>query len=97
MTPPLIDVAIGLVVGAVAGALFFGGLHWTVQRLRDSRRPLLLASVSLIVRALLLAGLLVIASDGRFLRIAVALVAILVVRTVMVRRARIEDGEMSWT
>lgn len=93
----LIDVAIGLVVGVAAGALFFGGLRWTVQRLPDTRRPLLLASVSLIVRALALAGLLVIASDGRFLRIAVALVAILAVRTVMVRRAQLEDGEMSWT
>lgn len=93
----LIDVAIGLVTGAVAGALFFGGLRWTVQRLQDSRRPLLLASVSMFVRALVLAGLLVIASDGRFLRIAVALVAILAVRTVMVRRAEVEDGEMSWT
>lgn len=93
----LIDVAIGLVAGTVAGALFFGGLHWTVQRLQDSRRPLLLASVSLIVRAFVLAGLLVVASDGRFLRIAVALAAILAVRTAMVRRARLEEGEISWT
>lgn len=93
----LLDVAIGLVAGAVAGSLFFGGLRWTVQRLQDSRRPLLLASVSLLVRALALAGLLVIASDGRFLRITIALVAIIAVRTVMVRRAGLDDGEMSWT
>lgn len=92
-----IDVVIGLSAGTVAGALFFGGLRWTVQRLQDSRRPLLLASASLIVRALALAALLVIASDGRFLRIAVALVTILAVRTAMVRRAESEDGEMSWT
>ena len=97
--PVLIDVAVGLAAGALAGALFFGGLRWTLGRLQASRRPLLLASVSLILRALGLAAVLVIASDGRFLRIAIALVAIIAVRTVMVRRAEIEEdrGEMSWT
>lgn len=95
----ILDALIGLGAGVVAGAAFFVGLRWTIDRLHASPRPLLLASTSLIVRASALGGLLVLASDGRFARVVFALVAILAVRTVMVSRARAdaEPEEMSWS
>lgn len=95
----ILDVVIGLGAGVVAGVFFFAGLRWTIDRLQASRRPLLLASTSLIVRASALGGLLVLASNGRFTRVAFASIAILAVRTVMVSRARAdaEPEEMSWS
>ena len=94
-----LDVLIGLATGAVAGLVFFGGLRWTLDRLPDARRPVLLAVTSLLLRAAALAGLLVLTIDGSIVRIAVALVAIIGIRTAMISRARaeIEDEEPSWS
>lgn len=41
----------GLVVGAVLGVVYFGGLWWTVQRLRTWRRPQSALLASFVVRA----------------------------------------------
>lgn len=87
-TTLLLDVLVGTGLGVVAGVVFFGGLRWTVDRLATSRRPMVLATTSMLVRTLALAGLLVLGADGRLVRIVVALVAILAVRGVMVARAR---------
>lgn len=97
--PLILDAAIGLAAGLMAGVIFFAGLRWTIDRLQASSRPMLLASTSLIVRASALGGLLVLASDGRFTRVVFGLIAILGVRSVMVSRARAdaEPGEMSWS
>lgn len=51
----------GLLIGGAAGALFFGGLWLTTQRLSTTSRPALLLSVSMLGRmagiSLLLVGL----------------------------------------
>lgn len=82
------DILIGLIGGLVAGVVFFGGLRWTVGRLPGAKRPALLATVSFIVRSVVLAAVLVIAGDGELVRILVAVVGILVVRSLMVRSAK---------
>lgn len=93
------DVAIGLVAGVVAGLIFFGGLRWTVARLADTRRPVLLAVGSFILRGLAVAGLIVAVADGSLLRVLGALAGILGVRTLLVSitRRELEGEEAQWT
>jgi len=79
------DIALGLTVGAVLGLFFFGGLLWTVRRLPGSRRPTLLAFSSFLVRGLVVAGGVVLVSEGSLVRILAALVGIIVVRTAFVQ------------
>ncbi len=93
-TTVLLDVLVGVGLGVVAGVVFFGGLRWTVDRLATSRHPMALATTSMLVRTLVLAGLLVLGADSRIVRIVVALVAILAVRAVMVARARSDVAAM---
>jgi len=80
-------VTLGLVAGALAGLVFFGGLAATVRRLPDSSRPVALVVGSLVGRfatlAVIMAGL---ARLGPAPLIA-GVVALLVVRTVLVRRS----------
>ena len=49
MNEPLI-LALAWAAGAVLGAIFFGGLWWTVREGLASRRPALLFLVSLLLR-----------------------------------------------
>ncbi len=96
----MLDVLIGLILGAVAGAVFFGGLRWTVSRLPTAGRPLLLTSASFLVRTAVVVALLVTVGDGRLLRLLGGLGGILAARTVMVavvRRRLAEVEESSWT
>jgi F1F0 ATPase subunit 2 len=83
----------------VAGLIFFGGLRWTVDRIADSRKPVLLAVGSFIVRGLAVAGLVVAVADGSLLRVLAALVGILGVRTLLVSitRRELEGEEAQWT
>ena len=80
-----IDIIVGLGAGALLGLFFFGGLWWTVHRLPVSRRPSLLAFSSFLVRGLVVAGGIVLISDGSLVRILAALVGIIVARTVFVQ------------
>lgn len=94
------DIAIGFCAGLVAGAVFFGGLRWTLSRLPTTRRPLLLTVASFLVRTAVVAGVLVAVSDGVLARILAGLVGILAVRTAMValvRRDLEAAEESSWT
>jgi F1F0 ATPase subunit 2 len=94
------DVMVGVIVGAVAGLVFFGGLRWTVSRLETARRPVVLVTSSLLIRVAVVAGALVLFSDGRLARVLAGLGGLLVVRTVMVAATRRELATMeatSWT
>jgi F1F0 ATPase subunit 2 len=78
--------ALSLAAGLALGAMYFGGLWWTVRRLPAARRPALFTLGSYLGRnALAAAGLwLVMAGDWR--RLAAALAGMLLVRLVLVRR-----------
>lgn len=78
--------ATALIAGLVMGALYFGGLWLTVQRLSDARQPALLALGSLAGRlGMLLLGLYFIAG-GQFARIGIYLLGFFIMRTILVRR-----------
>ena len=94
----------GAVAGLLAGVVLFGGLAVTVARLPASRRPVRLVLVSLVARAAVVGGLLVASARLGPGPLVVALVALLAVRTVLIRRAAEAvpaaaepDGGGSWT
>jgi F1F0 ATPase subunit 2 len=77
---------VSLVVGVALGGIYFGGLWWTVNRLMTAKNPAPIVLLSMGVRcAITIAGLYYL-SDGRWLRIVVAMVGFIGVRIVL-RRA----------
>lgn len=79
----------GLITGAAAGVVFFGGLAATVRRLKDSTRPTLLFLGSFLARMVFVAaGAFAAARLGEILAVAAYVVGMLAVRTVIVGRAR---------
>jgi F1F0 ATPase subunit 2 len=79
------DLALALIVGALLGAFFFGGLWWTVQKGVASERPALWFLGSLVIRtALTLAGFYFVA-QGHWSRLVACLLGFLVARVLVVR------------
>jgi F1F0 ATPase subunit 2 len=74
--------------GAALGVLYFGGLWLTVRRLPASEHPATLLLGSFVVRAALAVGGFFLLLSDEPLRLAVALGAFLVVRLLLVHRAR---------
>lgn len=78
--------ATAFMAGLFIGAIYFGSLWWTVQRLSEARQPSFLALGSLTVRlALMLLGLYFV-TGGQWTRVGVYLLGFFIMRTVLVRR-----------
>lgn len=91
------DLMIGLGAGALAGAVFFGGLHWTVWRLAAARRPAALAAGSFVVRSAAVVAVFFLMMNGSFFRALAGLAGLVVVRTVIVAGVRRSgDRESVW-
>jgi F1F0 ATPase subunit 2 len=83
-----VRLALAAVGGAAVGLVYFGGLWVTVRRLPASRTPVVLTLVSFVGRlAIVAVGFWVLTADEP-LRIGAALLGLLAVRTVLVRRVR---------
>ena len=74
-----------LLAGIALGALFFGGLWWTVRRGLSSKQPAALFLGSLLVRTLLVVGGFFFVSRGDWRSLVTSLAGFLVARTVMTR------------
>ena len=71
--------------GGLLGAIFFGGLWWTVRRGLASKRPALWFLGSLLLRtSLVLAGFYVV-SGGHWERLVVCLIGFVVARLIVTR------------
>jgi len=80
-----VAIVLGALAGLVLGALFYGGLWFTVRRLPASQHPALLALVSFWIRsAIAVAGLVMLAKQGWQCGLA-ALVTFLLGRVVVAR------------
>jgi F1F0 ATPase subunit 2 len=78
--------ALALLAGASLGAIFFGGLWWTVQKGVTSERPALWFLGSLLLRtSLILAGFYFVA-QGHWSRLVACLLGFLIARVIVVRR-----------
>jgi F1F0 ATPase subunit 2 len=82
---PLIAAA---AAGFALGAIFFGGLLWTVRKVVSSPRPALWVSVSLVLRmSMALAGFYFV-SDGDWRRLLVCLASFAAARLAVTRLSR---------
>ncbi|MDY0281239.1 MAG: ATP synthase subunit I [Salinivirgaceae bacterium] len=77
-----------LVSGVLLGAIFFGGLWWTVRKGVSSQRPALWFFGSLLLRmSIALVGLYFV-SDGQWERLLVCLLGFVVARLIVTRLTR---------
>jgi F1F0 ATPase subunit 2 len=84
MNDPLMLV-LSAAAGLVLGAIFFGGLWWTLRKSLASPRPALWILGSLLARmSLLLVGLYLV-SDGQWQRLLAGLVGVICARFIVVR------------
>ena len=81
----IFGVASALITGFLLGAMFFGGLWWTVRKGVTSTRPALWFFGSLLLRtAITLTGLYVV-SDGHWERLLAGLVGFTIARPIVTR------------
>ncbi len=81
-----------LVTGMLLGAMFFGGLWWTIRKGLSSTRPVLWFVSSLLLRtSLTLAGFYVV-SDGQWERLLVCLVGFTVARPIVTGLAGLAEN-----
>jgi F1F0 ATPase subunit 2 len=79
---------LALVAGVLLGAIFFGGLWWTIQKGVSSKRPALWFFGSLLLRtSIALAGFYFIAR-GRWERLLVCLLVFVMARLIVIRLTR---------
>ncbi len=77
--------------GALIGALFFGGLRWTVQRGLTSKRPALLFLGSLLVRSAGALGGFYLVGRGHWQRLLLCLLGFVVARVAVMWLTREQE------
>jgi F1F0 ATPase subunit 2 len=91
MSEPL-TLLLACMAGGALGALFFGGLWWTVRRAVAAKRPALWIFVSLVLRtSATLAGFYVV-SGGRPDRLLVCLLGFVMARLLVTRLTRASEA-----
>src|ERR1035438_3156065 len=81
----VLALALALLAGALLGALFFGGLWWTVQKGVTSERPALWFLGSLLLRTgMILAGFYYV-SQGHWSRLVACLLGFLIARVILMK------------
>jgi F1F0 ATPase subunit 2 len=82
-----LSLALAMMAGLSLGAIFFGGLWWTVRKGVSSKRPALLFPASLLLRtAVVVAGFYVV-SDGHWQRLLACLLGFAIARFLVTRYA----------
>jgi F1F0 ATPase subunit 2 len=83
-----LSLGLALVTGGLLGAMFFGGLWWTVQKGAASKRAALWFFASLVVRtSITLAGFYLVAR-GHWERLLVCLAGFVIARLIVTRLTR---------
>jgi len=91
MNGPL-QMMLALVAGMLLGALFFGGLWWTVAKGVSASRPALWFGASLLLRtAIVLAGFYFVAG-GDWKRLLMCLSGFVIARLVVTRRVKLWES-----
>jgi F1F0 ATPase subunit 2 len=86
MTNAAASTLLYLSIGIGAGALYFAGLRWTVDRLNTVRRPGLWTLASFLLRAAMLVTVFGAVGQGRWERIIACLAGFTIVRLAALRR-----------
>jgi F1F0 ATPase subunit 2 len=82
----VLEALAGAGIGLLAALLHLASLRWALRRLDRARRPGAFLAASSLVRVLLVAALLVVATGGRPAALAGALVGLVATRLLVVRR-----------
>lgn len=91
--PPTPALAVAmLLAGSVLGAVFFGGLWWTVQRVAASPRPVPWLLGSLAVRTAIVVPGIYFVSAGRPVPLGLCLVGFVLARAIVLRVSRPRRG-----
>jgi F1F0 ATPase subunit 2 len=77
-----------LVTGVVLGAMFFGGLWWTVRKSVSSKQPALLFFGSLLLRTSIALTVFYFIARGHWERLLVCLLGFIIARLIMTRLTR---------
>lgn len=89
----ILNLALSLVAGFLLGAVFFGGLWWTVQKGLSSRRPAFWFLGSLLIRTSTAIAGLYFVSDGHWERLLICLFGFFIMRQVVVRLTRLPEED----
>jgi len=84
----IIAVTLSLFAGLALGAVYFGGLWWTVSRVAASKRPALLFVTSFVVRATFAVGGLYAVGHAHLERLGACLLGFFAVRFLILRLTR---------
>jgi len=88
MTEQISHLLFAFAAGAGIGIFYFGGLWWTVRRLATHDHPGRLILLSLLVRTGLSLGAFYVVMGGEWERLMAALLGVIMIRLLMVRRLR---------
>ncbi len=80
------SLTLSLLAGAFLGAIFFGGLWWTIQKALTSGSPALWFVGSLLLRTCLVLTGFYLVSQGHWSRLVACLLGFLIARLIVVKR-----------
>jgi F1F0 ATPase subunit 2 len=84
-----LSLVLALVTGVLLGAIFFGGLWWTIRKGVSSQRPAFWFFISLLLRmSIVLAGFYFV-SDGHWERLPLCLLGFVIARLIVTRFTRV--------
>lgn len=89
----ILNLILALVTGFLFGAVFFGGLWWTVQKGFSSKRPAFWFLGSLLIRTSTAIAGFYFTSDGHLKRLLICLFGFFVMRHIIVRLTRLPDKD----
>lgn len=85
------SLVLALVTGILLGALFFGGLWWTVSRMGSSKRPALLLFGSFLLRTSVALGGFYLIARGHWERLLVCLLGFVLARILVTLFTRVAE------
>ena len=92
----LLILAFSLLAGVLLGAIFFGGLWWTVVRAISSKQPALWFLGSMLLRTVIVLSVFYFVSGGDWKRLLASLPGFIIARLVVTRltRAAQQPGQL---
>ena len=82
----VLQLLLAVVTGVAVGLFYFGGLWFTIKRAASSQRPHLLMLGSLVLRALIAAGVIFLVGRAHWQMLVAVMACFLITRSVLVRR-----------
>ncbi|AKB44291.1 N-ATPase subunit AtpR [Methanosarcina vacuolata] len=89
----ILNLVLSLIAGFLLGAVFFGGLWWTVRKGLSSRKPAFWFLGSLLIRTSIVIAGLYFVSDSHWERLLTCLFGFFVMRHIIVRLTRLPDED----